>query len=60
VLLIEEDSRIRRLVREGLDASGFTVIAAADGGSGVEVFRRLAVDVVLLDLVLPRIHRFAG
>jgi DNA-binding response OmpR family regulator len=59
VLLIEEDSRIRRLVREGLDASGFTVITAGDGGSAVEVLRRRAVDVVLLDLVLPDVDGLA-
>jgi len=53
VLLIEDDPRIREIVERGLGARGFAVSAAADGLAGLELVRKLDVDLVLLDLVLP-------
>jgi DNA-binding response OmpR family regulator len=53
VLLIEDDPRISEIVQRGLGARGFTVTVAADGPSGIDLARRLDVDVVLLDLLLP-------
>src|SRR5438445_5918844 len=59
VLLIEDDGRIRQLVQAGLGARGFSVIAAPDGASGIEVLRLRAVELVLLDLVLPDVDGLA-
>ena len=53
VLLIEDDARIRDIVERGLSARGFTVSTAVDSRGGVEIARKLDVDLVLLDLVLP-------
>jgi DNA-binding response OmpR family regulator len=53
LLLIEDDPRIREIVERGLGARGFVVTSAADGPSGVELARKLEVDLLLLDLVLP-------
>ncbi len=53
VLLIEDDARIREIVERGLGSRGFVVTAAEDGHSGLELARKLEIDVVLLDLMLP-------
>jgi DNA-binding response OmpR family regulator len=53
VLLIEDDPRIREIVERGLGARGFTVSAAPDGRAGLDLARKLDVDLVLLDLMLP-------
>ena len=53
VLLIEDDSRIREIVERGLGSRGFVVTSAEDGPAGLELARKLEVDVVLLDLMLP-------
>lgn len=53
VLLIEDDARIREIVERGLGRRGFSVVLAADGVSGLEIARSTAVDLVLLDLILP-------
>ncbi|HEX6312375.1 MAG TPA: response regulator transcription factor [Acidimicrobiia bacterium] len=53
MLLVEDDARIREIVERGLGARGFLVTSAPDGPSGAELATKLAVDVVLLDLVLP-------
>ena len=53
VLLIEDDARIRDIVKRGLGARGFRVLSAPDGISGVAIASKRTVDLVLLDLVLP-------
>jgi two-component system copper resistance phosphate regulon response regulator CusR len=59
VLLIEHDGRVRQRVQDDLRARGFAVNVAPDGASGIEALRRDAVDVVLLDLVLPDVDSYA-
>jgi DNA-binding response OmpR family regulator len=53
VLLIEDDPRIREIVERGLGARGFVVSSAPDGDAGLDLVRKLDVDLVLLDLMLP-------
>jgi len=53
VLLIEDDARIREIVERGLGSRGFIVTSAEDGLAGLDLARKLDVDVVLLDLMLP-------
>jgi len=53
VLLIEDDGRIREIVERGLGSRGLVVTSAADGPTGLELARKLEVDLVLLDLMLP-------
>ena len=53
MLLIEDDARIRDIVERGLGARGFVVSSAPDGESGTDLARKLDVDLVLLDLILP-------
>src|SRR5256714_8626843 len=52
-LLIEDDARIREIVERGLGSRGYVVTSAEDGSAGLELARKLDVDVVLLDLMLP-------
>ncbi|MDQ4148902.1 MAG: response regulator transcription factor [Actinomycetota bacterium] len=56
VLLIEDDTRIQEIVERGLSPRGFVVTSASDGHTGVELATKLAIDVVLLDLMLPGKH----
>ena len=53
LLLIEDDPRIREIVERGLGARGFAVSSAPDGEAGLDLARKLDVDLVLLDLLLP-------
>ena len=54
ILLIEDDPSIREVTALGLRAAGFTVIVAADGVEGLERWRAGTPDLVLLDVMLPR------
>jgi two-component system response regulator MtrA len=54
ILLIEDDPSIREVTAIGLQGTGFTVATAADGVEGLERFRTDPFDLVLLDIMLPR------
>jgi DNA-binding response OmpR family regulator len=54
ILLIEDDANMRFGLREALSAEGFTVLEAADGPRGLELFRTEAPNLVLLDIMLPK------
>jgi DNA-binding response OmpR family regulator len=53
VLLVEDDARVRRVLRLALEDEGFTVLEAADGRQCLERLAEGEPDVVLLDLMLP-------
>jgi len=55
ILLIEDDPSIREVTAIGLQGAGFTVATAGDGPSGLERFRAESFDLVLLDIMLPRL-----
>ena len=54
VVVVEDEPAIRRGVVDALQATGYRVTEAADGAKGLEEAVRLGVDLVLLDLLLPK------
>ena len=55
VLVVDDDAPIRLLCRVNLEAEGMEVIEAADGTDGLEKARTAQPDVVLLDVMLPKL-----
>ncbi|MFF8414626.1 two-component system response regulator CseB [Streptomyces omiyaensis] len=53
VLLVEDDEVIRRSVAMALERYGYRVLVAADGLTGLELFREGLHDLLLLDVMLP-------
>jgi two-component system response regulator MtrA len=54
ILLIEDDPSIREVTAIGLRNAGFRVETADDGRAGLDRFEAANVDLVLLDVMLPR------
>src|SRR5207248_2528975 len=54
LVVIEDEQAIRRGISDALRASGYEIAEAADGVRGLEAAARAGVDLVLLDLMLPR------
>ena len=54
VLVVDDESEIRRLVRRVLEAEGLEVEEAPDGQEAVEACRRQPPDLMILDLIMPR------
>ncbi len=55
ILLVEDDPSIREVTAIGLRNAGFTVDTAADGRAGLERFTSESFDLLLLDVMLPRL-----
>jgi two-component system, OmpR family, response regulator MtrA len=55
ILLVEDDPSIREVTAIGLRNAGFTVETASDGREGLDRFEAEAFDLVLLDVMLPRL-----
>ena len=54
ILIIEDDRDIVELVRYNLTSEGFEVTAAGDGLLGLAQLRKAPPDLLLLDLMLPK------
>ena len=55
VLVVEDDDRIVEFLRPGLSAEGFQVEVVQDGEAGLTIGRDGAFDVIILDLMLPKL-----
>ena len=53
ILVVEDESKIARLVRDYLEHAGFEVVVAGDGEVALAEARRARPDLVVLDLGLP-------
>ena len=53
VLIVEDDPNIRELLQLYLEKDGYAVTLASDGGQGLEKFRAIKPNLVLLDVMMP-------
>ena len=58
VLVVDDDRRVRELLEIALTAHGFGVLTAADGEEALRVARTEPLDLVLLDVVMPKLEGF--
>src|SRR3990167_10492163 len=58
IIIIEPDNAVREEYRELLGTEGFEVHTAADGKSGLDCIWREQPDLVLLEVLLPKIDGF--
>jgi CheY-like chemotaxis protein len=55
ILIVDDEKKIVRLVRAYLEQAGFTVVAAYDGQEALTLFRHENPNLVVLNLMLPKI-----
>jgi DNA-binding response OmpR family regulator len=55
LLIIEDESRMADLLCKGLTEEGHTVTSACDGAEGLELAKSYEFDVILLDIMLPKL-----
>ncbi len=55
VLIIEDDTRIANWVKVYFERAGFSAVVTHDGESGLALARNLTPDLIILDLMLPRL-----
>lgn len=56
ILFIEDESALQKTFGEILTQEGFETISALDGEAGLRLAKDKKPDLILLDLVLPKIH----
>ena len=62
ILVVDDDKNTRRLLRAVLEAEHFTVTTAEDGEEALAVMDREHIDLVVLDIMMPRMdgYRFTS
>jgi CheY-like chemotaxis protein len=56
VLVVDDDPVIQRLLKVNFEMEGYTVLSAADGVEGIEQARAGAPDVIILDIMMPKMN----
>ena len=54
ILVVEDELKVARFLKKGLEAEGYEVETAADGKSGEKLARTEAYDLILLDVLMPK------
>ena len=58
LLIVEDEARMADLLRKGLAEEGHTVTCASDGAEGLELGRSYAFDVIILDVMMPKLSGY--
>ncbi|MBI5935154.1 MAG: response regulator transcription factor [Chloroflexi bacterium] len=60
VLIVDDEPRYLRLLDANLRTEGYEVVTASDGQQAIDVFSAQPVDLILLDIMMPRMDGFAA
>jgi len=58
LLLIEDEPSLGLIVKDSLEVRGFTVLYATDGDEGLALFQQHQPDVIVTDVMMPRLDGF--
>ena len=58
LLIVEDERRMVELLRKGLTEEGHTVVCATDGDEGLDLARSYEFDVIILDVMLPKLSGY--
>ena len=57
VLIVDDEQRMRKLIKDFLTAKGYSILEAEDGEKALEVFEQneAKIDLILLDVMMPKL-----
>ena len=57
ILVVDDESRMRKLIKDFLTAKGYSILEAEDGEKALEVFEQneAKIDLILLDVMMPKL-----
>ncbi|MBX0327324.1 response regulator transcription factor [Oscillochloris sp. ZM17-4] len=59
ILIVEDETTLAETIRYNLEREGYSVLIASDGVQGLEQARREQPDLIVLDIMLPRLDGFS-
>jgi DNA-binding response OmpR family regulator len=59
ILIIEDDSEMAHVLRQGLEEQSYSVLLAPDGGKGLEMARTGMFGAIILDVMLPLLDGYS-
>ena len=60
VLIVDDEARIRSIVRKYAEFEGYTVTEAGDGMQAVHLCRKEKFDIIILDIMMPELDGFSA
>lgn len=58
ILVVDDEPQLVRMLKTRLEANGYEVVTAEDGTSGLEQWRTQKPDLILLDIMMPKIDGY--
>ncbi|MFH1841278.1 MAG: response regulator [Candidatus Nealsonbacteria bacterium] len=58
ILIVEDESALQKTFGDILGQEGYLVVSALDGEAGLDMAKKEKPDLILLDLILPKMHGF--
>src|SRR3989344_3099294 len=58
ILFVEDESALQKTFGEVLKQEGYEMTSALDGETGLRLAKQIKPDLILLDLILPKLHGF--
>jgi OmpR family response regulator RpaB len=58
ILIVDDEISIRRILATRLSMAGYEVVAAADGLEALDIFSKEVPDLVVLDVMLPKLDGY--
>ena len=57
ILIVDDESRLRKLIKDFLTAKGYSILEAEDGEIALQVFEQNSekIDLILLDVMMPKL-----
>lgn len=55
VLVVEDEPTLARIIKDALEANGIRVTLSYDGESGLETFAKVSPDIIVADIMMPRL-----
>ena len=60
ILAVDDEPRVLKLLKANLESSGYKVLTAADGEEAIDLVERQFPNLVILDLMLPKMDGYAA
>ena len=60
ILAVDDEPRVLKLLKANLESSGYKVLTAADGEEAIDLVERHLPNLVILDLMLPKMDGYAA